>query len=139
MLQFIIAAGLTSASVPINTKGSEEFAAPIVNFGDYAREGPRIYEDSSIGRVIVLGGGKAAYDIVYLVATHGERVTWIIRGSGHGPTYMAPAHVYIDPLRCWLEKLTTTRPLTWLSPCVWGDADGFGYLRNLLHGTSWGR
>lgn len=131
--KLVIAAGLSSASVPINIKGSEEFAAPIVNFGDYAREAPRIYEDT------VLGGGKAVYDIVYLVATHGERVTWIIRGSGHGPTYMASAHIYIGPFRYWLEKLTTTRPLTWLSPCVWGDADGFGYLRNLLHGTSWGR
>lgn len=87
----------------------------------------------------VLGGGKAAFDIVYLMAAHGKRVTWIIRASGHGPTYMAPAHLYIGPFRCWLEKLTTTRPLTWLSPCVWGDADGFGFVRNLLHGTNWGR
>ena len=52
---------------------------------------------------------------------------------------MARAHIYIGPIRCWLEKLTTTRPLTWLSPCVWGDADGFGFVQNLLHGTSWGR
>lgn len=137
--KLIVAAGLTSIAVPINIKGSEEFTAPIVNFGDYAREAPQIYEDSSIGRVAVLGGGKAAYDIVYLMATHGKRVTWIIRASGHGPTYMAPAHIYIGPFRCWLEKLTSTRPLTWLSPCVWGDADGFGFVRNLLHGTSWGR
>lgn len=137
--KLIIAAGLTSAPVPINIKGSEEFTAPIVNFGDYAREAPQIYEDSSIDHVTVFGGGKASYDIVYLMATHGKRVTWIIRASGHGPTYMAPAHIYIGPFRCWLEKLTTTRPLTWLSPCVWGDADGFGFVRNLLHGTSWGR
>lgn len=137
--KLIVAAGLTSIPVPINIRGSEKFNAPIVNFGDYAREAHKFYEDSSIDSVTVLGGGKAAYDIVYLMATHGKRVTWIIRASGHGPTYMAPAHIYIGPFRCWLEKLTTTRPLTWLSPCVWGDADGFGFLRNLLHGTSWGR
>lgn len=137
--KLIVAAGLTSTAAPINIKGSEEFTAPIVNFGNYARKAPQIYEDSSIGRVAVLGGGKAAYDIVYLMATHGKQVTWIIRASGHGPTYMAPAHIYIGPFRCWLEKLTTTRPLTWFSPCVWGDADGFGYVRNLLHGTNWGR
>ena len=137
--KLIIAAGLTSSPVPINIKGSDKFAAPIVNFGDYARRAAQIYEDSSISHVTVLGGGKAAYDIVYLMATHGKRVTWIIRASGHGPTYMAPAHLYIGPFRCWLEKLTAVRPLTWLSPCVWGDADGFGRVRSLLHGTSLGR
>lgn len=137
--KLIIATGLTSASVPINIRGSEKFTAPIINFGDFAREAPRIYEDSSTENVVVLGGGKAAYDIVYLMASHGKRVTWVIRASGHGPTYMAPAHLNIGPFRCWLEKLITTRPLTWLSPCVWGDADGFGFVRNLLHGTSWGR
>lgn len=137
--KLIVAVGLTSTPVPINIKGSGKFTAPIVNFGDYAREAPQIYEDSSIKNVTVLGGGKAAYDIVYLMATQGKRVTWIIRASGHGPTYIAPAHINIGPFRCWLEKLTTTRPLTWLSPCIWGDADGFGLVRNLLHGTSWGR
>lgn len=137
--KLIVSTGLTSAPVPINIKGTEKFTAPIVIFGDYAREAARIYEDGSIEHVTVLGGGKAAYDIVYLMAAHGKRVTWIIRASGHGPTYMAPAHIYIGPLRCWVEKLTTTRLLTWFSPCVWGDADGFGLVRNLLHGTSWGR
>ena len=137
--KLIVAGGQTSIPVPINIKGSEKFTVPIVNFGDYAREAPRIYEDSSIKNVTVLGGSKAAYDIVYLMATHGKRVTWIVRASGYGPTYMAPAHIYLGPIRCWLEKLTTTRPLTWFSPCVWGDADGFGFIRELLHGTSWGR
>lgn len=137
--KLVVTTGFTSSPVSINIRGSEKFTAPIVNFGDYAREAPRIYEDSSMKHVTVLGGGKAAYDIVYLMATHGKRVTWVVRRSGHGPKYLAPAHIYIGPLRCWLEKLTTTRPLTWLSPCVWGDADGFGFVRNLLHGTSWGR
>ncbi|CAF9935566.1 MAG: hypothetical protein ALECFALPRED_006480 [Alectoria fallacina] len=67
--KLINAAGLTSAYLPINIKGSERFTAPIVNFGDYAREATKIYEDSSIGHVTVSGGGKAAYDIVYLMAT----------------------------------------------------------------------
>ncbi len=137
--KLVVAAGLMSTPVPINIKGREKFTAPIVNFGDFAREAPRIYEDSSIKNVTVLGGGKAAFDAVYLMATHGKCVNWIIRGSGHGSTYMAPSHIYIGPLRCWLEKLTTTRPLTWLSPCVWGDVDGFGFVRSLLHCTIWGR
>lgn len=46
--KLIIATGLTSTPVPINIKGSEKFTAPIVNFGDYAREAPQIYEDNLI-------------------------------------------------------------------------------------------
>ena len=52
---------------------------------------------------------------------------------------MAPACVYVGPFKRWLEKLTIMRVLTFLSPSIWGDADGPGYVRSLLHGTSWGR
>jgi hypothetical protein len=57
--------------------------------------------------------------------------------SGHGPCWMPPP--YVTPLKKWLEKLVHTRFLTWLSPCVWGDADGYGRIRSWLHGTSIGR
>ena len=137
--KLVIAMGLTSVPKPIDIHGSEDFKAPIINFGDYATEAAKIYEDPAVKNVTVIGGAKAAHDIVYLMATHGKQVNWIIRASGHGPTYMAPAHVYLGPFRCWLEKITTTRIFTFFSPCVWGDADGFGYLRNLLHNTSVGR
>ncbi|MCJ1450700.1 hypothetical protein MMC28_001033 [Mycoblastus sanguinarius] len=137
--KLIVATGLTSTPASINIRGSEQFDAPIVNFGDYARESPQLYENKSIETVTVYGGGKASYDIVYLMSTYGKRVNWIIRASGHGPTYMVPSHVYIGPFRCWFEKVTTTRPLTWFSPCVWGDADGFSFVRNFLHCTTWGR
>lgn len=137
--KLVVATGLTSSPQPINIKGSKTFGAPIVNFGDYACQAQSIYDDSSLKDVTVYGGGKASYDIVYLMATHGKRVNWNIRASGHGPTYMAPAHIYLGPFRCWLEKLTITHPLTWVSPCVWGDADGFGYLRKLLHEPNLGR
>jgi hypothetical protein len=45
----------------------------------------------------------------------------------------------VTPLKKWLEKLVTTRFLTWFSPCIWGDADGYGFVRSLLHGTWIGR
>jgi hypothetical protein len=50
---------------------------------------------------------------------------------------MAPP--YVTPLKKWLEKLVHTRFLTWMSPCVWGSADGYGSTRGWLHGTSVGR
>lgn len=50
---------------------------------------------------------------------------------------MAPP--YVTPLKKWLEKLVHTRFLTWFSPCVWGNADGYTGIRNFYHGTSIGR
>ena len=55
------------------------------------------------------------------------------------PEFLLIAHVYLGPFRCWLEKLTTVRFLTLFSPCVWGQFDGFGYVRSLMHGTKVGR
>ena len=52
---------------------------------------------------------------------------------------MAPPHVWLGPLKCWLEKLTTARVWSWFSPCVWGDAAGLVGVRSLLHGTVVGR
>lgn len=54
-----------------------------------------------------------------------------------GPTWMAPP--YVTPLKKQLEKLVGVRFLTWLSPCIWGDSDGFGRIRRLLHNTKIGR
>lgn len=137
--KLIVATGVASTPLPLHIRGSESFEAPITTFGSLATSGPPLLADPSIKSVTVVGGSKAAYDCVYLFASGGKRVDWIIRRSGHGPTYMARPHVYLGPFRRWLEKLTSTRVMTWFSPCIWGDADGFGYVRSLLHGTRWGR
>ena len=50
---------------------------------------------------------------------------------------MAPP--YVTPLKKQLERLVGVRFLTWLSPCIWGDNDGFGRVRGLLHNTKIGR
>lgn len=137
--KLMVATGLTNSPAPIDLMGSKNFQKPLVGYGDWAQREKELLGDESIQHATVLGGGKAAYDCVYLLASSGRRVTWVVRGSGHGPTYMAPAHIYVGPFYCRLELLTSLRLFTWLSPCVWGDADGFGYLRSLLHGTKAGR
>lgn len=50
---------------------------------------------------------------------------------------MAPA--YVTPAKRWLEKLVHTRFITWLSPCIWGNYDGYSRARSFLHGTAIGR
>ncbi|PWY83556.1 FAD/NAD(P)-binding domain-containing protein [Aspergillus heteromorphus CBS 117.55] len=88
-------------------------------------------------KLTILGGTKSAWDAVHAACSASCTVTWIIRRRGHGPAWMAPPHV--TPFKAWLEKLVTTRLLTWFSPCIWGEADGFGVIRRFLHGTWLGR
>ena len=137
--KLMISPGLTTSPAPIDIMGSESFHKPIVGAADWAQRSRALLGDPSIQHATVIGSGKSAYDFVHLLASSGRRVTWVMRASGHGPTYMAPAHIYIGPFYCWLEMLVSIRFFTWFSPCVWGDADGFGYLRSMLHGTKAGR
>lgn len=135
----MVATGLTSSPAPVDFLGSADFHVPIINFGSFQRETDRILQYPAIKHVTVHGAGKAAHDTVYLLAAAGKRVTWIVRASGHGPVFMAPAHIYVGLFLCWLEMLPSDTFFSWFSPCVWGDADGFGYIRSLLHGTRVGR
>ncbi|MCJ1390376.1 hypothetical protein MMC18_003235 [Xylographa bjoerkii] len=137
--KLVVATGLTCVPMPIRFAGQETFDAPIVNFANLAKVAKTLAADENVKHVTVYGGAKAAYDCVYMFARAGKQVTWVIRRSGHGPMWMAPAHVYLGPFRCWLEKLTVTRFFTWFSPCVWGDSDGFGWIRRCLHATRVGR
>ncbi|KAF3055259.1 hypothetical protein GL218_07475 [Daldinia childiae] len=50
---------------------------------------------------------------------------------------MAPP--YVTPFKKWIEKLANTRFLTWFSPCIWGDADGYWGIRYFYHRTAIGR
>ncbi|MCJ1284605.1 hypothetical protein MMC26_003939 [Xylographa opegraphella] len=137
--KLVVGTGLTCVPMPIRFAGQENFNVPIVNFASLAKVAKTLVADENVKHVTIYGGSKAAHDCVYMFASAGKQVTWVIRRSGHGPSWMAPAYVYLGPFRCWLEKLTTTRFFTWLSPCVWGDADGFGWIRGCLHGTKLGR
>lgn len=68
--KLVVGTGLTSVPQLINIKGSENFEARVMNFGDYPAK-PQQYTSAIPSRMLVIGGGKAAYDIVYLMATHG--------------------------------------------------------------------
>lgn len=137
--KLMIATGLTNSPAPLDLMGSKNFEKPIIQFADFAQRGKEILGDPSIQHATVIGSGKSAYDCVYFLASSGRRVTWVMRASGRGSIYMAPSHIYVGPFYCWLEMLASMRLISWFSPCLWGDADGFGYLRSLLHGTRAGR
>ncbi|KAL1636046.1 hypothetical protein SLS56_001398 [Neofusicoccum ribis] len=132
--RLIVATGVTSEAYVPEIVGQETFGGPIFHSKDFADRADTLETARSI---VVLGGAKSAWDAAYAYATAGVSVDMIIRQSGRGPVYMAPP--YVTPLKKWLEKLVHTRFLTWLSPCIWGDEDGYGSVRAFLHGTWFGR
>ncbi|RAL68568.1 hypothetical protein DID88_007291 [Monilinia fructigena] len=108
--KLIVATGLTSEAFVPPLPGAENFVAPLF----HAKEIPKPFgyiED--------------------------RQKYWIIRESGHGPGWMSES--YATPLKIWIEKLVNTRILTWFSPCIYGDYDGYGTIRSWLHGTAAGR
>ncbi|KAH7169976.1 hypothetical protein EDB81DRAFT_150410 [Dactylonectria macrodidyma] len=137
--KLIVSSGLASTPNPVSIPGQETFGKPILNHGQLKEEGRRVAEDPSVKSVTIVGASKTGYDTVQLMASHGKQVDWIIRESGGGPVWMSPPWVNMGPFRVMLEHLATMRFFSWFSPCIWGNHDGYGWIRALLHGTWLGR
>ncbi|PKY05785.1 FAD/NAD(P)-binding domain-containing protein [Aspergillus campestris IBT 28561] len=133
--RLILATGLTSQPSMPQLAGQDEFGAPIFHVRDLARYESKVLEEAAF--VTVLGGTKSAWDTVYACASSGVSVDWVIRESGHGPAWMVPT--FSAPFQRPMEDFVATRLTTLLSPCVWGEADGFCKVRRFLHGTWLGR
>ena len=132
--KLVVATGLTSSpSMPTFT-GQDSFTSPLFHTKDFAAHAETL---QTARHAVVLGGAKSAWDAAYAYAQAGASVDMVIRPSGRGPVWMAPP--YVTPLKKWLEKLVHTRFLQWLSPCIWGAEDGYGWIRGLLHRTWLGR
>ena len=99
--KLILATGVTSQPNQPSIPGETEFDGPIVHSACLGREATRLLQDSSIKRVAVLGGGKSAYDAVYMFASHGKEVEWIIRRSGRGTNWVLPAHTRLVGFDFW--------------------------------------
>ncbi|CAK7216063.1 hypothetical protein SBRCBS47491_002704 [Sporothrix bragantina] len=136
--KLIVATGLTSEPFLPHIEGQESFGAPIFHSRDFLQHADTLEKAAASKQsVAVFGGTKSAWDMVYAYASRGIPVEWIIRSTGHGPIWQAPP--YVTPLKKWLEKLVMTRMLTWFSPCIWGDADGYTGMRGFYHGNALGR
>ena len=132
--RLIVATGLTSSANLPSFAGAANFPQPLFHIKDFARRADLLHTTHTVA---VLGGAKSAWDAAHAFASAGVRVELIVRASGAGPVWMSPARV--TPLGKLLERLVHTRVLTWFSPCVWGDEDGYGAVRRFLHGTALGR
>ncbi|KFY89328.1 hypothetical protein V500_05773 [Pseudogymnoascus sp. VKM F-4518 (FW-2643)] len=130
--RMVLATGATSAPNIPNIKGNDEFGGHAFHFKDLSLHRKDLSEANN---VVVLGGSKSATDAVYYNASKGIHVDWVIRESGRGPAWLVNS--YVSPLKLQFEKLSTTRFMTFLSPCIYADA--YPTIRRLLHDTRIGR
>lgn len=138
--KLIVTTGLTSQPQPMHMQGEGAFNADSVNTADLADKAPQVLEKPGTKRITILGGSKSAYDAVYMFASAGKEVDWVVRRSGHGPAWMSVTHIVLGLLgKFWAESLVTRRILAWMSPCLWGGLDGSGWWRSFLHQTWLGR
>ena len=101
--KLIIATGVTNRPHMPSIEGAESFEAPIIHSAHLGKQSGPLIKDPQVRTVAVLGGGKSAYDAVYLAAMAGKEVEWIIRKSGKGPAWVFPSHVQLGPIRAWRE------------------------------------
>ncbi|KAF5007135.1 hypothetical protein FDECE_6521 [Fusarium decemcellulare] len=132
--KLILATGLTSTPNMPQYKGADSFGAPLFHAKDFCKEAPNLKD---IKNAVVVGGAKSAFDVAYALVEDGATVDLVIRDNGHGPVWIAPP--FVTPFKKRLDKLLLTRWMTWFAPCPWGGEDGYGSIRNFLHGTSIGR
>lgn len=137
--KLLVATGQTSRPLLPSYPSANLFKKPFIHTLSFAKEGMSWLEDSSVSHVTVIGGGKSAHDAVYALATSGKRVTWIIRKSSRGGTWMAGSFPQLGPAKVWLEGLLMTRPLSWMGAAPWAEGDGFSGSRWFLHNTKAGR
>ncbi|KAF2192068.1 FAD/NAD(P)-binding domain-containing protein [Zopfia rhizophila CBS 207.26] len=126
--KLIVATGLTSEPFMPKLEGRSDFGAPIYHTSEFAKASNGL---GPYKNVVLLSGAKFSWDIACAYASAGVQVDWVIRESGHGPCWMMPNR--LTPLKVIPELLIQTRLISWMSPCIWGDADGFTSIRNFLH------
>ena len=137
--RLIIATGVTNVPHVPSLPGLDTFTAPWLHSSDLGRNAAALLHDPDVQTVAVVGGSKSAYDAVYLAATTGHKVQWIIRRSGRGPVWVFPTHTWLGPIRAFRERLVTRRFFSFMSPCIWPDFSGLGWFKRFLHFTAVGK
>ena len=133
--KLIVSTGRTSDPVYPRIQGQDTFDGPIYVPNDLADPSKRTaLASSDVERISVLGGGKSAWDAVWLSSQMGKEVDWIIRPSGFGPSWTLDG-VLPGSNNFHGSWTTAIRFLSWLSPSIWQDADGFGFVRRLIQRT----
>ncbi|ETN37631.1 uncharacterized protein HMPREF1541_07254 [Cyphellophora europaea CBS 101466] len=134
--KLIVATGITNRPHRPQLPDVAEFGCPIIHSAELGKQSDSV-TSKGVEHVAVLGGAKSAYDAVYLAASKGKNVHWIIRASGKGPVWVFPPYTQLGPINAWRERLPVRRFISCFSPWLWDD--GMGWLRNFLHHTWLGK
>ena len=132
-LRLVLANGLTSDPKMPKIEGMESFQGSMFHARELA---DRAEELKAASDIVIVGGSKSAYDSINLCCNKiasPARIHMVLRESGHGTNWISPP--YVTPAKQWLEKLLTTRFLTWFSPCYWAWADGYTWPHWFLQQT----
>jgi thioredoxin reductase len=137
--RLVIATGVLSEPHLPALKGLTDFNAPFIHSSELGHRVDDIFKSPDVKTIAVLGGSKSSYDAVYLAATTGHKVEWIIRKSGRGPVWVFPPHTMLGPFKAWRERLVTRRFFSFMSPCIFTDFSGLGWIKKFLHFTGIGK
>lgn len=136
----IIATGIACLPRVPHFPGSQNFNATIIHSSQLGQQQQALLKKDNMKTIAVLGSGKSAYDAVHLAASQGVQVGWIVERSDSGPAWTMPAYANLGPFNARREKLLTRRIVGLLSPNVNNNnAGGFGWFRELVHGTRIGK
>lgn len=133
--RMVVATGTTSEPYVPTFAGQERFRGSIIHSKQLRDRDEDLVQASS---VVVLGGNKSAWDVCYRSAKF-SKVHLVMRATGGGPCYCWPSQFKWFGLLTSLPRLSSTRFFTWFNPCIWGDVDGFRWVRYVLHRTWIGR
>jgi hypothetical protein len=89
-----------------------------------------IMSSDHIKRIVVIGAGQSASDIIYDAVKHGKEVTWVIKADGSGPVFLVEGKG-IGPYKNAFEA-ASTRILSSMSPSIY---NGQNLWTNFWHGT----
>ena len=138
--KLILATGQASSPYKPAFKGLASFKRPIIHSVDLGTTALSLISDESVKDVTVVGGSKSAHDAVYMFASAGKHVNWIIHSTSHGrgAVPMAKPISAMGPWTLWIEDLLMRRSLAWFGAAPWSDGDGFSWIRWFLHSTRLG-
>ncbi|KAF8247350.1 FAD/NAD(P)-binding domain-containing protein [Wilcoxina mikolae CBS 423.85] len=125
--KLIIATGLTSRPFTPDIPIWGEDAIPAFH-GIELRKKEEWLRSDQVERVVVYGGSKSAFDAVYLAASAGKHVDWVIRTTGQGVGSMFTA----KSLGQTSANLSPMRLVAAMNPCIYNRQS---WLSRFLHGT----
>ncbi|KAH8676506.1 flavin-binding monooxygenase-like family protein [Tricladium varicosporioides] len=130
--KMVLATGTTSKPKMPVIKGRKLFEGHMFHSKELPFRNADMAESKNVA---VLGGSKSACDAVYMNASNGRHVDWIIRASGKGPAWLC--WPYVSPFSLQFEALPTIRLMSLFSPSF--ERPSIPFLHSLLHNTRLGR